>query len=133
MHVTRYAYAFCYQNVLYANCNQEIRSVNDALVYLKSRSEKLFPLTRRCFQLLIQSVYGWFMGGLWVVYGWFMGGLWVVYGLFMGGLWVVYSLFMGGHLTDLKIWLFSRKIHVRKLGKSFHITNCKTSIRIDLV
>ena len=26
----------------------EIRSVNDAL---KSRSEKLFPLTRRCFQL----------------------------------------------------------------------------------
>jgi hypothetical protein len=111
MHVTRYAYAFCYQNVLYANCNQEIRSVNDALVYLKSRSEKLFPLTRRCFQLLIQSVYGWVMGGLWVVY----------------------SLFMGGHLTDLKILLFARKIHVRKLGKSFHITNCKTSIRIDLV
>jgi hypothetical protein len=39
---------------------------------------------------------------------------------------------MGGHLTDLKIWLFARseegeniKIHVRKLGKSFHITNCK--------
>ena len=32
---------------------QEIRSVNDALVYLKSRSEKLFPLTRRCFQLLL--------------------------------------------------------------------------------
>jgi hypothetical protein len=34
-------------------------------------------------------------------------------------------------ITDLKIWLFARseegkkykKIHVRKLGKSFHITN----------
>jgi hypothetical protein len=40
---------------------------------------------------------------------------------------------MGGHLTDLKIWLFARsgegetvKKHVRKLRKSFHITNCKT-------
>ena len=33
-------------------CNQEIRSVNDALA-LKSRSEKLFPRTRRCFQLLL--------------------------------------------------------------------------------
>ena len=30
----------------------EIRSVNDALA-LKSRSEKLFPLTRLCFQLLL--------------------------------------------------------------------------------
>ena len=52
-YVTRYAYAFCYQRVLCAYCNQEIRSVNDALVYLKSRSEKLFPLTRGCFQLLL--------------------------------------------------------------------------------
>lgn len=32
---------------------KEIRSVNDALVYLKSRSETLFPLTRRCFRLLL--------------------------------------------------------------------------------
>ena len=52
-YVTRYAYAFCYQRVLCAYCNQEIRSVNDTLVYLKSQSEKLFPLTRRCFQLLL--------------------------------------------------------------------------------
>jgi hypothetical protein len=37
-------------------------------------------------------------------------------------------------ITDLKIWLFARseegkkylKIHVRKLGKSFHIPNCTT-------
>ena len=44
---------------------------------------------------------------------------------------------MGGHLTDLKIWLFARseeskkykKVHVRKLGKSFHITNCKTFLQ----
>eukprot|EP00966_Prymnesium_polylepis_P313127 7235156-Prymnesium_polylepis.2 len=33
-----------------------------------------------------RAVYGWSMGGLWVVYGWFMGGLWVVYGWSMGGL-----------------------------------------------
>jgi hypothetical protein len=39
--------------------------------------------------------------------------------------------------TDLKIWLFARseegkkykKIHVRKLGKSFHITNCTTFLQ----
>jgi hypothetical protein len=40
-------------------------------------------------------------------------------------------------ITDLKIWLFDRseegkkykKIHVRKLGKSFHITNCTTFLQ----
>jgi hypothetical protein len=39
-------------------------------------------------------------------------------------------------ITDLKIWLFARseeekykKIHVRKLGKSFHITNCTTFLQ----
>lgn len=31
----------------------EIRSVNDALTYLKSKTESLFPLTRRCFRLLL--------------------------------------------------------------------------------
>ena len=46
---------FADQRVLYAYCNQEIRSVNDALVYLKTRSETLFPLTRRCFQCCFQS------------------------------------------------------------------------------
>ena len=33
--------------------HKEIRSVNDILVYLKTRSETLFPLTRRCFKLLL--------------------------------------------------------------------------------
>ena len=41
---------------------------------------------------------------------------------------------VGIHLTDLKMWLFARseegkkylKKHVKKLGKSLHITNCKT-------
>ena len=47
----QYVYAFCYQRVLYAYCNQEFRSwVNDALVYLK---ETLFSLTKQCFQLLL--------------------------------------------------------------------------------
>jgi hypothetical protein len=40
-------------------------------------------------------------------------------------------------ITDLKIWLFARseegkkykKIHVRKLVKSFHITNCTTFLQ----
>jgi hypothetical protein len=43
---------------------------------------------------------------------------------------------MDGHLTDLKIWLFARseerenlKKYVRKLGISFHITNCKTFLQ----
>ena len=33
--------------------HEEIRSDNDVLLYLKSRSETLFPLTRRCFRLLL--------------------------------------------------------------------------------
>jgi hypothetical protein len=40
-------------------------------------------------------------------------------------------------ITDFKIWLFARseegkkykKIHVKKLEKSFHITNCTTSLQ----
>jgi hypothetical protein len=40
-------------------------------------------------------------------------------------------------ITDLKIWLFARSkegkiyktIHVRNLGKSFHITNCTTFLQ----
>ena len=51
-HVARYM-PFADQRVLYAYCNQEIRSVNDALVYLKTQSETLFPLTRRYFQWLL--------------------------------------------------------------------------------
>jgi hypothetical protein len=66
------------------------------------------------------------MGGLWVVYGWFMGCLWVVYGWFTVCLWVVISLIS-------KYGCFPGKYMSESFGKSFHITNCKTSIRIDLV
>jgi hypothetical protein len=49
---------------------------------------------------------------------------------------VGYRAWFGGwssqNMADLKIWLFARseeakniKIHVRKLGKLFHVTNCK--------
>ena len=35
-------------------------------------------------------VFGWLLGGFWVVFKWFLSGFWVVFGCFLGGFCEVY-------------------------------------------
>jgi len=37
----------------------------------------------------MEALFGWYLGGIWVIFGWCLGGFWVVFGwcLVLGGVW----------------------------------------------